>query len=396
MAKMVLYKGQSQYGALRVHIDQLAEAFRLLGHTPVVIDLVENDALTQLENALTSGSNFVFSLNAIGIDFKVGERSLYDVVNIPFVTALVDHPHYHIERLNNKISKSAVTCLDHSHLRFLSNYYPSNHFKVKAFWMPGGSTVREKTDQDVDSFLRQRTIPLLFTGSYRGVPKRTWSGSGLRSVPNIMDDVCDLMLSHDYLAAEDALDEVLKHRGIVFSEDQRKIMHKYCLEQVGRYIEAYRRHLCLESLGKAGVPMEIYGNGWDGLSEKWPTFRFKGTGSVEETLDLQQQSKICLHTNNNFVEGGHERVFNAMTNGAAVVSETSLFYDNAFENGKEMIAFSWKDLNDLPERIMHYLDNPETLWEIANAGHQKAKLEHSWVRRAEQILDLFELANIDV
>lgn len=66
MGRIVLYKGKSQYGVLRIFIDQLAEAFRLLQQETVVVDLVATDVEEQLLRAFAQPCDFVFSFNGMG------------------------------------------------------------------------------------------------------------------------------------------------------------------------------------------------------------------------------------------------------------------------------------------------------------------------------------------
>lgn len=393
MKKMILYKGQSQYGALRIHIDQLADAFKILGYEPIVIDLLESDAITKIEKVLTEGCLFAFSFNGMGIDLKVGEESVYDIVNIPYIAALVDHPHYHISRLNTKMNNLIVTCLDRSHLRFLSYYFEPNHMKVKAFLLPGGNIKEKLFDEDIDTFLKDRNIPLLFTGTFRGVPQKTWNNIPI-TLEKILDDVCDYTLSKDYIPTEKAFDYVLKQRNLEFGEDHEKRIRVYCLQTVGRYIEGYRRFKCIETLGNAGIPIEIYGNGWEALASKWKSLKYYNPGTVNETLGLLRKSRICLNTNNNFVDGGHERVFNAMINGTVVITDSSLYYNEEFTDEENILMYSWSNLEELPEKILRINRQPEKLWQIAKAGKNKADKKHTWINRAKEIIKLVELAQL--
>lgn len=393
MKKMILYKGQSQYGALRVHIDQLANALESLGYEPIVIDLLDADAITKTEKALTEGCLFAFSFNGMGIDLKVEERSVYDIVNIPYIAALVDHPHYHIGRLNTKMNNLVVTCLDRSHLKFLSYYFEPNHIKVKSFLLPGGNIKEKSSVEDIDIFLKDRNIPLLFTGTFRGIPQKTWNNTPI-TLEKILDDVCDYTLSKDYISIEEAFEYVLKQRNLELGEEHEKKIKLYCLQKVGRYVEGYRRFKCIETLGKAGIPVEIYGNGWEELASKWKSLKYSSPGTVNETLGLLRKSRICLNTNNNFVDGGHERVFNAMINGAAVITDSSLYYNEEFSDEENILMYSWSKLEELPEKILKINTQPEKLWHIAKAGKDKVDKKHTWISRAKEIINLVELARL--
>ncbi|MDO8324156.1 MAG: hypothetical protein Q7T23_14590 [Phenylobacterium sp.] len=45
--RFVLFKGQSQYGSLRLHIDQLSGALNGLGHETSILELASPEAAAQ-------------------------------------------------------------------------------------------------------------------------------------------------------------------------------------------------------------------------------------------------------------------------------------------------------------------------------------------------------------
>jgi glycosyltransferase involved in cell wall biosynthesis len=388
MARVVLYKGQSNYGALRIHIDQLANAFRILGHEVHVIDLLSENAMQQLSRVFQSRCDLVFSFNGMGIDLSVNEQSLYDVADVPFIAALVDHPHYHIERLRTKMSKLIVTCLDRSHLSFLSSYFEPDHFNQTAFLLPGGNMAPKMVETKIEKFLEKRTIPVLFTGSFRGVPVRQWAEFP-KAVASILDDIAEYTLAHDYMPLEEALTYVLQQRNITPGKQVERKLGEV-MHLVNFYVHSIRRYACLEILAQAGIPVQIYGQGWDEFMPKWKSFTFHDEGTVKDTLNILHQTQICLNTNTHFVDGGHERVFNAMINGAVVMTDESKYYNEEFIDEKDILMYKWTKLDELPEKIMHFLEQPEKLWEIAREAKKKAEKRHTWIERARRILELAE------
>lgn len=393
MFRIILYKGQSQYGALRVHIDQLARAFNNMGHEAVIVDFMDSKPVDKLENELKIGCNFFFALNAIESDLKIGSKSIYDILNIPYITLLVDHPNYHIERLSNNISKYVVACLDKGHLKFISQYFDRNKFRVTSFMPPAGNYAEGKDDENIQDFERNRDIPLLFTGSFRGIPEKRWTGND-SALRGLTEDVCDCALGSEYVDIGEAYDYVMDQKGLSFSLEQDRKIRRYIIQNVDGYIAALNRYRFLDTLSNAGIRVDIYGNGWDEIVKRWKSFTFHETGSVSNTIKLLRRTKISLSTNNNFASGGHERVFNSMLNGASVVSDTSRFYENEFENDKDITLFKWSELEGLPARINNLLDNPQKLWNMAQAGKTIAQGRHKWENRAETIIQLYLMANI--
>lgn len=393
MLRIILYKGKSQYGALRMHVDRLAEAFKNIGHTPLVIDFEMPSALNELERELNIGCNFVFAFNCMGADIKVGNELLCNKLNVPYVAALVDHPVYHMNsRLDTAINKFIVTCLDHKHLDFLSEQYDKNHFIIKSFMTPGGSESKLSREETIEEFESNREKKLLFTGSFRGIPKKEWENYQNITLVNLMNDICDHVLANEYILVEEAFEYVIKQKNIEFSSEQKNKIKLYVMQVLKDYIASYKRYICLETLAKEDVPIDIYGVGWEEWSAKYKNIKYYEVGTVENTLDILTKTRLCLNINNSFVAGGHERVFNSMINGAPVITDKSLFYNNEFEECKDILTYSWGSLGELSQKVHKYLDDAEALWNISKNARRKAKEKYTWENKAKQIIELYDLS----
>ncbi|MCM3389783.1 glycosyltransferase [Ureibacillus chungkukjangi] len=398
MGKFVLLKGQSNYGSLRLHIDQLYAAFKELGFDPVIVDLLETDAIEKLNTIIQQPVDFFLGFNGMGIDLKVGEQSLYDLLNVPYIAAMVDHPHIHLKRLTTSMNQLYVAVLDEGHQEFLKNYFPANHIQSYFLWPPGGNhnlskPIVQHTEED---FIEKRDIPVLFTGSFRGIPQRSWKDNAA-AIVKILDNVADVILDHDTLNFEEGLDLVLKSKGIELSVQQKNKLYQL-MPQVNNFVHSSRRYNFLDTLAKADIPLHLYGQGWESMKEKWSSFLIQEEGSFAQTLDLLPRAKIVLNTNTHFVNGAHERVFAAMINGAAVLTDVSTYYEKKLKQDESILFYKWSELKQAPKTIETYLENQSALYKIASQGQQLALENHSWKVRALEILDFIEmninLANI--
>jgi len=391
MSRIILLKGQSNYGSLRLHIDQLHTAFKNLGYDSVVIDLVASNAYENLDNYINKPISFFFAFNGMGIDLSIEGKSLYNILNVPFVAAYVDHPHMHLGRLANKIEHHYVTMLDEGHLKFVHNYFPENHIKATKLWLPGGN--RNESNPMIkhtqEEFIAKRDIQILFTGSFRGLPEKPWD-SYSKSLSNLLDEVVEVILSQDIMSFEEGLSYVLETRKMFLSKKQINKLHQI-MPHVNVYLHAMRRFSILNTLAKAELPVTIYGQGWDSVKTKWKSFIFKEEGTFEQTLDLLNRAKIVLNTNTCFVNGGHERVFAAMINGAAVFSDVSTYYEDNFTNNKNILLYKWTELQKAPEILNNYLHDEDALYKIASNGQTLAIEQHSWEERAKSLIEFIEI-----
>lgn len=388
--RLALYKGQGQYGSLRLHVDQLAEALRGLGHEARILDLMAPDGADQVRAAIADPPDAFFGISGIGGDLKLGETSAYDYLGVPYASLYVDHPVHHIPRLSTPVKKNLAFFLDRTHVQFMTAWPAGRAFSHLGFLPPGANTLPDPVDPSDEAFAR-RDIPVLFTGTYRGAAQTPWREWEASPAKTIVEAVAERMAADARLPALDALKSVLADLGIEFNgaffESAAPL-----LQAPQFFAEAYHRDRLLRTLGDAAVPIGVWGSGWEPLVARYPSYRYGGVGSFEETLHLLRRARIVLNVNNGFVAGGHERVFTAMCAGAAVFSDANKYYADAFRDGREIETFDWPKLADAPARLMRLLEDEDRQASIARAGFKKAEAEHRWTDRAAKLVKAIKQA----
>ena len=383
--RIVLYKGQSQYGSLRLHVDQLARALAELGHDALVVDLTAPDANDALKASFAPRPDAVFAFGGVGAEIQSNGVSLYDVLGCVYATLHVDNPVHHIGRLSARVGRHVAFFLDRSHLEFVRAWPGGAGLAATAFLPPGANELAEPADLSDAAFAR-RDIPLLFTGTYRGAPATPWRAQPEGAVKTIMEEVARRMAADARLPILKALDATL--RQVLNAPLTPDLLGKFApvLHQPQLYAEAFHRNALIEVLGEAGTPVCVYGLGWGALTERFASFAWGGEGSFEETLSLLRRARLVLNVNNGFVDGGHERVFTALCGGAAVLSDANPFYADAFTPA-ELATYDWKKLDAVPGQIAALLADEAALAARARAGATRALAEHTWRARAQTIVE---------
>lgn len=59
-------------------------------------------------------------------------------------------------------------------------------------------------------------------------------------------------------------------------------------------------------------------------------------------------------------------------------------------DGREALFYSLEHLDELPDKVKHYLKEPEKLKEIAQRGWNYAKDTQTWQHRARQMAEIME------
>jgi len=380
--RFVLIKGQSQYGSMRLHIDQFAEALRGLGHEARVVDMTAGGQ-AELDTTTLDPPDCYFGIGGVGSDYANAAGSIYDQLGVVYATLHVDHPVHHIARVTTKIRKHVVFFLDRSHVQFVSAWPAAKGLAHLGFLPPGANELPEPVDTSDEAFAR-RDIPLLFTGTYRGPPQAGWAAWEESPAKQIAGEVAGRMAEDARLPVLDALKASLADRGVALSGELFDQFVPLLLAPQA-FAEAYHRDRLLHALGRAAVPIHLYGHGWEPLIAQYPNFTYGGVGSFEETLHLLRRARLVLNTNNGFVSGGHERVFTAMCGGAAVFSDASQYYASAFKEGREIATFEWRKLDTAPGLLLALMGDTPALAAMARAGHKRAMAEHRWSDRAAKV-----------
>ena len=388
--RFALIKGQSQYGSLRLHIDQLAQALRETGHEAVVADMAAEGRQAQLDQALLSRPDCIFGFSGVGTDLRGAAGSVYDLTAAAYASIYVDHPVHHLARLRAPIRRNVAFFLDRSHVQFVEASPFADAFTGLGFLPPGANELAEPADLSDDAFAR-RDIPLMFTGTYRGPPRAYWRDWPEGASKVIAEGIVARMTADATLALLDAVDDVLRAMGA----ERTPQLFEQLLPQLTppqAFAEAYHRDAALHALGRAGLPMHVWGAGWEPLAARYPSFAYGGVGSFAETLHTLRRARIVLNINNGFVAGGHERVFTAMCAGAAVFSDANPYYEEAFEPGREIATFAWARLAAMPDQLADLVADAPRAGRIARAGAARALAEHRWIHRAQALAQAIKMA----
>ena len=389
--RVVLVKGRSQCGSLRLHIDQLAAALAGLGHETAIVDLTASDTLMPLIEALSTPTDCLFAFNGIACEFAA--QDFVRDSGCVYACLYVDHPVHQLPRLTHDINKQVLFFLDRTHVQFMTAWGAKRSYAHLGFLPPGANEIDEQVDTSDEAFAR-RDIPLLFTGTYRGPPAPGWINWPESPAKSLVAEAAERMAADGRIPLLEALKAAAAARKAHLTPDLLEGLSPL-LSTVQMYVEAYHRHAVLTALGQACAPVEVHGLGWAPLCAQYPSFHHAGEGSFAETLHLLRRAKMVLNINNTFVAGGHERVFTAMCAGAAVFSESSRYYADVFRDdgsakGREIATFSIHKPERAAGQLLALLQDVPAQAAMARAGYTRAKAEHTWTARAAKMAKVIE------
>lgn len=283
-----------------------------------------------------------------------------------------DNPIVRPNLLKKTSKETYVLCQDGDYARFFTE-----HCDVKnaIHFPPAGDYVKEK---ELD-----RIYDLVFVGSYSATRQ-------LECKDSFQLEFYQYMSEHMDCTVEQGIRAVWQMQGIEYDEQYFMNIVDEIQEVYNCLLQSYR-HKIIEAILSAGIQMHVFGDSWK---------NYQGDGAWnliihpqvigEEALQVWQQAKIGLNIMSRHTAGMTERIANIMLCGACCLSDETAYLREHFEENREIVLYKADRLDELIEKICYLLQHKERRERIALNGRNKAVLEHTWHKRAIQLLELVE------
>lgn len=369
----------SGYGRAGQFVGAIGEAETALpGTRPVVPEVQAGDLSRQFA---------CVTFNNLGYNLALPDgRNLWEAYGIPYLNILMDHPFHYEKPLRLAPLTSVVLCTDRNHVRYIRRYFPK--IRQTDFLPHAGVELGSRHKP-----LAERGIDVLYAGA---LPIYTVEKMipDLTSIPEVngeemAQEVLGELVHHPEKTTEEVIENYLKSQCNDISEKrvQELIVQMRFLDS---YATSFFREQAVRILVESGIRVTAYGTGWDQC--EWsdnPYLTYGGKVLAPQILPLMNDSKIVLNTMTWFKAGAHDRIFNGMLAGAAVVTDDSTYLRREFTDGKELSMFSLKELGALPERVFDLFGHLNRAQQMADCGYHAAKESHTWKSRAEYIVECF-------
>lgn len=352
------------------------------------VDLSQQFAVVTFNNL---GYNLEFSLSGSksGKTYFCGEEeteNLWEFFRIPYLNILMDHPFHYEKPLRNAPETAIVLCTDRNHVKYIRRFFRNIH---QVDFLPHAGVELHCKHKPI----AERGIDVLYAGALPiyTVAKMIPDLSSIREVDgeDMMQSVLSDLVHNPQKTTEQAIEEYVKSkRNDVSDERLQEIIVK--MRFVDSYATSFFREQAVRILVESGVQVTAYGTGWNQC--EWsdnPHLTYGGKVLAPQILPLMNDSKIVLNTMTWFKAGSHDRVFNGMLAGAAVVTDDSTYMRREFTDGRELVMFSLQDLATLPERVFDLFGHISHMQEMADCGYHAASEHHTWKNRAEYLVECY-------
>lgn len=378
---ILIYKGDDVcHNVLNIFAEQFGYALSCMGKKVIYFDCAENEIGTLVQyinqhfQAVIGIQSYLFS-----IKMKDEVHYLHEYIYGPKYNFVFDHPVWMKQHLLQRYSDFCVLTHDTNYVAFIERY-----FQHPSILFPPAGMFLENTGEE------KRVYDLTFVGTYGNY----WSEVLLihqmkRGKRFLANQFLLIMRKNPTLTAEQALEQVVKMRGMVIPDDEFLDL-LYEFRRVIYCVMHYYRDRVLRSILKSGIRLDVFGDSWtDCPLNFYSNLVCHPNVTVEESLDIWRQSKLSLNIMSWHKGGFTERMANIMLSGALLVTDDTTYLKGKYSE-RDLLSFQLGERETLPDKIRLLLAEDKLRRTIAENGKKKTLKYHTWERRAQQFLDILE------
>lgn len=315
-----------------------------------------------------------------GIHAEDGEY-LYDKFGIPIVNFIVDHPQVHHDGLRIPLKNYYVVCLDDNHVDYIKKYYPHIKGVIRGY-------LSSKAEEKLPDYSK-RSMGVLFTGSYLNeqICLDNIGKTKGKEIAELCYEILDEILERPSQTIEEVLIRKLETMGISLEGAEFAGLASDIMPNIEGFLRYYYRHLILKTLATGGIPVHVYGEGWEQLScAGHSNLILHPPVSFDKSAAITADAKILLNIMPWFKAGIHDRVLTAMLNQTVCLTDESSVINREF--AKECVTYRLDEIEQLPQLTEYLLQHEDYCREVAVAGYEKAQNNYSYAKIAADILEM--------
>lgn len=318
--KIVLLDGSSGYDVFRVWLERLHEAFCDLGVEALIVPSRMEEDLTPGERDVTLGFNLIRQWSP-----RTAQRR--------HVVWMVDPPPYHGHFFAHELSgmpvdpaQCLVGCADRNWMSFAQRVYGYDN----VFFLPHAGSVRDVTEPDEG----KRDFDALFLGSLQ-LPERIVELLDQQAgthAPLLHELIERMDAAGGGISLEQALPNLASALGL--PREKRWIFINVYFPLLDRYFRNRDRIRMISALGRSGSRVDVFGSG-DWSAVPWPEgVILHDALPFADSFDLMRKAKVVVNHAPSHRGGAHERIFDALLCGAAVLTTPSSYVQEIFSSAQ--------------------------------------------------------------
>ena len=362
-APIVILRGDSTcFGVLQDFAENLFHVFKQMGKACILA----GDGQTDYEYIMNHVNKAI-----IGFQTKAFRMDFFKNLKGPKFQFWFDNPvvyEFHFADLSDDCT---VLCHDANYVDFIRGQFGHENVRLLP---PAGRNMPEEVEGE-------RPNDIVFIGKYIPV-------SGLQLF-GLDEELYKYMLENPTITFAEGMQAVLKRNGL--SDSARRLGAEFSnISEIYQDVISYYRQKVLETILEAGYKVHVYGDSWDMYQSPNAHGLIRHPEvTVEESIKTWQKAKIGLNVMSWHKAGMTERIANIMLSGAVCLSEETSYLKENFIEDEQIVTFKLDQLQELPGKIEQLLKDDH--WRtVAHNGYKVASCEHTWEKRALQLLEIIE------
>ncbi len=373
---ILIFRGDSSlcYGVLTSFSEQLRDAFVMLGEKVIYAD----PQTTSVEDLIGKRYKAVIAFME-NIFYSVLDDGsfVFDSFYGPKFNYWTDYPAFYYRYVQKVPKDYYILTQDRNYANFINKYYKN----VRAFFLPPGG---RKSTANIP--FDERRYDISFAGSFLNWEDSVKSfNSADETTKIIVDNYLDLLVTEPDCTTEEAFRIVLDRLGAHLPGDQfvQELSKVHRLADRGA-ARLYRQEI-IQTILDAGITLDVFGDSWRNspFSDN-KNLRIHPEVPSDKVNTIYENSKMSLNIMTWHKDSITERVLDSMMAGSIAISDNTDALAKAFVNGREILLFSLKRIEDLPRLITENMEN----YQVAKAGQEKAYANYSWEQAAKRIMEI--------
>ncbi len=376
---ILIFKGDINLcsGILYSFSVQLAKALSALGEDIIFFDTGKDRPEDYLGRKFKAVIGFmeVFFYNTL----PDSDKLLFDMIDGPKFNYWTDHPAFYYHYMKRIPKDYFILTEDRNYVNFINKYYKN----TRAFFLPPGGIEPEEQVP-----FGKRKFDLIFLGTYVNWKDTVKTFENIDDTTTIIvSNYLEYLIRNPELTAEEAFVRVLDDLGAKVTEEE--YLNELCKihKLAGWGAARLYKEMIIERILQSGITLNVFGDSWkESPFSGNRHLKINPAVRAESVSEIYMQSKMSLNIMTWHKDSITERVLDSMMSGSIVITDETDALKEAFTDKEELLFFSLKNIDMVPEIISENMDNEK----IAEKGHLRALNEHSWMKRAEMLKEIIE------
>ncbi|HZS82277.1 MAG TPA: hypothetical protein VFA50_05370 [Stellaceae bacterium] len=374
--------GQNENGILAYQSQAFMDLLRPFGFVGHVVDLARPGWQEVLNQAVQGGLVFAWGYAGIGSGIKVGDRNLWDALDVGYVAVHADTPcampSNHFVKARRVANGYVFRDWLGMHRRFLRSPQITG-------MLPMGVIPNRWRDK-VPWAKREHRMVFLKTGADPEARRAKWAGWGTRLQAALEDAAAQLCRRGTGDITATALAS-LEANGL-FIEERKDLLFGLLLE-LDQYVRAVRATTMARAL--RDIPALIIGAGWEHVSAEAGRARFLPAAPADGIDELYANCQWLVNTTPNFSSGTHERVLRGFAAKSCVVSDDNDFTRERLHGLPSYRGVEWH-APDLAERLAAIYHDPSPFDDVLlQPALSYVEREHDPLAFMKAVMELAEV-----